>query len=110
MKISSAANVTEIYFAKTRNKTFEVTKIRQEKSFCSIAIFTRIIIFRLTIHQVQWRIQDFPQEGALTPKGGRQPIIWPIFSENCMKMKKFWARGGARVPCAPLRSATEVGL
>ena len=23
-----------------------------------------------------------------------------------MKMKKFWARGGARVPRAPLRSAT----
>ena len=26
---------------------------------------------------------------------GRQPIIWPIFRENCMKMKKLWA-GGAR--------------
>ena len=49
----------------------------------------------------QWRIQDFPEEGALTPKGGRQPIIWSIFPENCMKMKKFWARGGARVPRAP---------
>ena len=24
---------------------------------------------------------------------GRQPIIWPIFPENCMKIKKFWARG-----------------
>ena len=23
----------------------------------------------------QWRIQDFPEEGALAPKGGRQPII-----------------------------------
>ena len=59
----------------------------------------------------QWRIQDFPEEGALTPKvGGRQPIIWPIFPKNCMKMKKFWTRGGARGTRAPLRSATvEVG-
>ena len=37
----------------------------------------------------------FPRGGTLTPKGGRQPIIWPIFPENCMKMKKFGA-GGAR--------------
>ena len=50
---------------------------------------------------LQWRIQDFPEEGALTPKGGRQPIIWQIFPENCMKMKKFWARGGAQGTRAP---------
>ena len=31
----------------------------------------------------QWRIQDFPAEG-------RQYIIWLIFPENCMKIKKFW--------------------
>ena len=24
------------------------------------------------------------------PRRGSQPIIWPIFPENCMKMKKFW--------------------
>ena len=44
----------------------------------------------------------FPRGGGANPKGGgREPIIWPIFPENCMKMKKFWARGGARVPHAP---------
>ena len=48
----------------------------------------------------QWWIQDFPEEGALIPEGGRQPIIWPIFPENCMKMKKFWA-GGVCIPRAP---------
>ena len=32
-----------------------------------------------------WRIQDFPE--------GCQPIIWPIFPKNCMKIKKFWSRG-----------------
>ena len=51
---------------------------------------------------LKWRIQDFPEEGALTPKGGRQPIIWLTFPENCMKMKKFWARGeGAAPPLDP---------
>ena len=55
----------------------------------------------------QWRIKDFPEEGALTPKGGRQPIVWPIFPENCMKMKKFGARGGGRASLTPpLRSTT----
>ena len=44
----------------------------------------------------------FPRGGGANPKGGgRQPIIWPIFPKNCMKMK-FWAGGGAPL----LRSAT----
>ena len=50
----------------------------------------------------QWRIQDFPQGGAPTPKSA---IIFQIFAENCMKMKEFGPPGGARVPGAPLRSA-----
>ena len=51
----------------------------------------------------------FPRGGDANPKvEGHHPIIWPIFPENCMKMKKFWARRGgeARVPRTPLRSAT----
>ena len=49
----------------------------------------------------------FPRGGGATPKkrGGRQPIFWPIFPENCMKMKNFWA--GGRKGRAPLRSATD---
>ena len=44
----------------------------------------------------------FPRGGGANLKGwGRQPIIWPIIPKNCMNMKKFWARGGARVPRAP---------
>ena len=30
---------------------------------------------------------------------GRQPPICPIFPENCMKMQKFWPRGGACSLC-----------
>ena len=52
-------------------------------------------------HCHQWRIQDFPEEGAPTP-GGRQPMILSIFAENCMKMKKFWpGGGGGRTSPAP---------
>ena len=51
----------------------------------------------------QWRIQDFPQGGAPTPKSA---IIFQFFAENCMKMKEFGPPGGgARVPGAPLGSA-----
>ena len=53
----------------------------------------------------QRRIQDFPEKGALTPKRRHQPIIWPIFQKNCMKIKKFWTRG-RHTSLAPLRSAT----
>ena len=53
----------------------------------------------------QWRIQDFPQGGAPTPKIA---IIFHIFAENCMKMKEFGPPGGARVPGAPLGSANAV--
>ena len=43
----------------------------------------------------------FPRGEGANPKGERQPIIWPIFPENCMKMKKFWARGGGVRPSRP---------
>ena len=36
---------------------------------------------------MQWRIQDFPQGGAPTPKIA---IIFQIFAENCMKMKEMF--------------------
>ena len=46
----------------------------------------------------------FPRGGGANPKGGHQPIIWPIFPENCMKMKKFWARGGRHPLDPPLNT------
>ena len=44
----------------------------------------------------QWRIQDFPEEGAPTLQGGRQHTILPNFPKNCMKLKEFGPGGGAR--------------
>ena len=49
----------------------------------------------------QWRIQDFPEEGTPTPRGGgRQHTILPKFLKNCMKLKEF-GPPGAR-PSRPL--------
>ena len=58
-------------------------------------------LFRL---EQQWRIQDFPQGGAPTPKIA---IIFHIFTENCMKMKEFGPQGGRASLAPPLGSANE---
>ena len=50
------------------------------------------------IHLGQWRIQDFPQGGAPTPKIA---IIFQIYAENCMKMKEFGPPGGRARPWRP---------
>ena len=47
---------------------------------------------------IQWRIQDFPQGGAPTPKS---TIIFQFFAENCMKMKEFGPPGGDARPWRP---------
>ena len=49
-------------------------------------------------HSYQWRIQDFPQGGAPTPKSA---IIFQFFAENCMKMKEFGPQGGGARPWHP---------
>ena len=50
----------------------------------------------------QWRIQDFPEEGAPTPQRGRQHKILPKFPKNCMKSKEFGPGGGRTSPVPPL--------
>ena len=50
----------------------------------------------------QWRIQDFPEGSAPTPKS---VIIFQIFAQNCMQIKEFGPLGG--VPGAPIGSAHE---
>ena len=49
----------------------------------------------------QWRIQDFSQGGAPTPKSA---IIFQFFAENCMKMKEFGPQGGRASLAPPLGS------
>ena len=55
----------------------------------------------------QWRIQDFPQGGAPTPKSA---IIFQFFAENCMKMKEFGPPGGGRASLAPPLGSANVTL
>ena len=62
---------------------------------------------------IQWRIQDFPEEGAPTPQGGRQHTILLNFRKNCMKLKEFGPPGGGAHPKfyyvdPPLLSFTEI--
>ena len=52
----------------------------------------------------QGRIQNFPQEGAPIPGGGRLPNILVIFSEKPYEIKEILVRRGGR---APPKSATE---
>ena len=40
----------------------------------------------------------FTSRGSrISPEGRRQPIIWPNFAKNCMKMKKVEQKVGAHV-------------
>ena len=61
--------------------------------------------------QWQWRIQDFPEEGAVTPKGIFTNLLFAQFSpKTAGKWRNFGPEGGRgnRVPrVPPLRSATE---
>ena len=58
---------------------------------------------------LQWRIQDFPEEGAPTPRGGRQHTFLPNFPKNCIKLKEFGPPGGAS-KILLCRSATGLDL
>ena len=48
-------------------------------------------------NQKQWRIQDFPEEGAPTPWGGAPTYDFAIFSQKLHEIERISApRGGAR--------------
>ena len=50
------------------------------------------------------QIQNILDGGANLKSGrGRQPITWPIFPENCMKMKKYCAERGRAFSAPPPR-------
>ena len=56
---------------------------------------------------MQWRIQDFPEEGALSPKIGSPTYYLANFSQKLHENEEILGRGGAR-PSRPLRSATDL--
>ena len=55
------------------------------------------------IDKFQWRIQDFPEEGALTPKAGAPTYYLANFSRKLHENEEIWdQRGGARPSRPPL--------
>ena len=54
----------------------------------------------------QWRIQDFPEEGAPTPQGA-PTYEFVEFSQKLHEIERIWTPRGGAGPCAPLRSATD---
>ena len=48
--------------------------------FLVFASFHVIRIIFIVTNSIQWRIQDFPEEGALTPKGGAPTYYLANFS------------------------------
>ena len=64
--------------------------------------------YRLRQVAFQWRIQDFPEEGALTPKGGGAPTYYLAnFSRKLHENEEILDQRGGRASLAPpLRSAT----
>ena len=75
-------------FFKNLSKNTKVTQIPSPASARDVFRSPNYFFF----DSLQWRIQDFPQRGAPTSKIA---IIFQIFAENCMKMKKFGPPGGA---------------
>ena len=48
----------------------------------------------VVVMYVQWRIQDFPQGGAPTPKSA---VIFQFFPQKLHENERIWTPGGARV-------------
>ena len=92
---------TQIYFQRNEYLPLEVTFKTDDDKATEIRR-KNILEDNVSVDTYSGGSSISPGGGRQLPGGGRQPIIWPIFPENCMKIKKFWARGGGRVPCNPM--------
>ena len=100
LKLREASQTSTIVSMNNRSETDQAMK-KIYKSFQSQ------IPWRWTLWRCQWRIQDFPEEGAPTPKSA---IILPFFAKNCMKMKEFGRTGGGTRPLRPPLDPPMVAL
>ena len=69
----------------------------QISGWISLRVNQALILFTDEQRCHQWPIQ----RGCDNPRGGRQHTIWPIFPENCMKIKKKLAQRRGRESLAP---------
>ena len=58
----------------------------------------------------QWRIQDFPKEGAPTPQGGTPTYDFAKFSQKLHEIERIWAPGGGRASLAPPLDPPLIGF
>ena len=58
-------------------------------------------MYPIIMSNEQWRIQDFPKEGAPTPRGA-PTYDFAQFSQKLHEIERIWTPGGACVPYAPL--------
>ena len=56
---------------------------------------------------LQWQIQDFPQEGGMDSLGGHGPLTHAHFAKNVCKNERIGSHGG-RAPGTPPRSANDL--
>ena len=64
-------------------------------------------IYHPKIDTIQWRIQDFLEEGAPTP-GGMPTYDFAKNFQKLHKIERIWTPRGSRVPRGPLRSPTAI--
>ena len=60
-----------------------------------------VLFFKINVHN-QWRIQDFPEEGAPTPRGGAPTYDFTKFSQKLHEIERIWAPGGHASLAPPL--------
>ena len=56
--------------------------------------FIYLIFFTPEVNHIQWRIQDFPEEGAPTPRGGTNIRFCQIFPKTAWNWKNLDPGGG----------------
>ena len=83
---------------------FRAIKIQRAIKFIHIKDERAVIPFIVTqAYPIQWRIQDFPEEGALSPKGGVPTYYLANFCRKLHENEEILGqRGGARPSRPPL--------
>ena len=70
------------------HREFLVAKLQRWAQMLSI-MFINEFSERIPAHS-KYNVQEWNSFAISIPKGGRQPIIWPNFHGNCMKLKKIF--------------------
>ena len=72
------------------------------------SLSTDDVSFSILLWSMQWRIQDFPEEGAPTPRGGGANIRFcQIFLKTAWNWKNLGPQGGTCL-ARPLKSVTAM--